>query len=140
IADWLRPRMAELAGVMAFPSLPPSLGASIRSQPVEVVIVTSDEYPELDRVVNNIIDKAQDNPGLQNLETDLKLNKPELRVDVHRDRAADAGVPVETIGRTMETMLGGRQVTRFKQNGEQYDVLVQVAAQARNNPRDISNI
>ncbi len=140
IADWLRPRMAALPGVMAFPSLPPSLGAGIRSKPVELVIVTSDQYTELEKVVDNIIDKARDNPGLQNIETDLKLNKPELRVDVRRDRAADAEVPVETIGRTMETMLGGRQVTRFKQNGEQYDVLVQVAANERNNPRDISNI
>ncbi|HEY9397893.1 MAG TPA: efflux RND transporter permease subunit [Burkholderiales bacterium] len=140
IAAWLRPRMSALPGIMAFPSLPASLGASIRSKPVEIVIVTSDEYTDLERVVNNIIDKAQDNPGLQNLETDLKLNKPELRVDVLRDRAADAGVPVEIIGRTMETMLGGRQVTRFKQNGEQYDVLVQVGASERNNPRDISNI
>jgi multidrug efflux pump len=140
IAAWLRPRMSALPGIMAFPSLPASLGASIRSKPVEIVIVTSDEYTDLERVVNNIIDKAQDNPGLQNIETDLKLNKPELRVDVLRDRAADAGVPVEIIGRTMETMLGGRQVTRFKQNGEQYDVLVQVGASERNNPRDISNI
>jgi len=140
VADWLRPRMAALPGVMAFPSLPPSLGASIRSKPVEIVIVTSAEYPELERVVERIMDRAAQNPGLQNLETDLVLNKPELRVDVRRDRAADAGVPVETIGRTMETMLGGRQVTRFKMNGEQYDVLVQVAASERNNPRDISNI
>jgi multidrug efflux pump len=79
-------------------------------------------------------------PGLLNIETDLKLNKPELKVRVERDRAMDAGVQVEAVGRTMETMLGGRQVTRFKQLGEQYDVLVQMAPGDRASPNDISNI
>ena len=60
IAAWLRPRMSALPGIMAFPSLPASLGASIRSKPVEIVIVNSDEYTDLERVVNNIIAKAQD--------------------------------------------------------------------------------
>ncbi len=69
------------------------------------------------------------NPGLTNVDTDLKLNKPELSVAVDREKAADIGVSVETVGRTLETMLGGRQVTRFKQDGEQYDVIVQVARQ-----------
>jgi multidrug efflux pump len=50
------------------------------------------------------------------------------------------GVPVETIGRTLETMLGGRQVTRFKREGEQYDVIVQVADVGRTNPDDIREI
>jgi multidrug efflux pump len=50
------------------------------------------------------------------------------------------GVPVETIGRTLETLLGGRQVTRFKRDGEQYDVIVQVANVDRSNPDDIRDI
>jgi multidrug efflux pump len=64
----------------------------------------------------------------------LKLNKPEIKVTVNRDKAADVGAEVETIGRTLETMLGGRQVTRFKQEGKQYDVIVQVADVERVNP------
>jgi multidrug efflux pump len=50
------------------------------------------------------------------------------------------GVQVDTIGRTLETFLGGRQVTRFKRDGEQYDVIVQVADADRRNPSDISDI
>lgn len=74
------------------------------------------------------------------MDTDLKLNKPELAVTVNRDKSSDTGVQIETVGRTLETMLGGRQVTRFKQNGEQYDVLVQVADADRSTPSDIRDI
>src|SRR3546814_5119161 len=71
--------------------------------------------------------EAEKNPGLVNLDSDLRLNKPQLDVEVDRERVADTGVGVLTLGRTLETLLGGRQVTRLNQNGEQYDVLVQVA-------------
>jgi multidrug efflux pump len=59
---------------------------------------------------------------------------------VDRDKASDTGVQIETIGRTLETMLGGRQVTRFKRDAEQYDVIVQTTGEDRATPRDISGI
>jgi len=61
-------------------------------------------------------------------------------VIVNRDKAMDTGVQIETVGRTLETMLGGRQVTRFKREGEQYDVIVQVADIDRATPSDIRDI
>jgi len=78
-------------------------------------------------------------PGVQNLQIDLRLNTPEVRVNINRDKLSDVGVGVDTVGRTLETMLGGRQVTRFKKDGEQYDVLVQVAPIDRTTPADISD-
>jgi len=68
------------------------------------------------------------------------LNKPELNMEVDRERAADMGVPVDAIARAVETMMGGRQVTRFKREGEQYDVIVQTAATGRDTPQDIEKI
>jgi multidrug efflux pump len=68
------------------------------------------------------------------------MNTPELRVEVDRDKLADLGVDVANVGRTIETMLGGRQVTRFKQDGEQYEVVVQMAPRERTSPSDISGI
>jgi multidrug efflux pump len=140
VANEVQPKLLGLPGVLAFTLLPPSLGQGFRSRPVEFVIVTSGSYQELDEAVNRIVADAQKNPGLQNIDTDLRLNKPEFKVQVDRDRAADAGVAVDTVGRTMETMLGGRQVTRYKQNAEQYDVIVQMLPGDRANPNDISNI
>jgi multidrug efflux pump len=136
----LAPKLGSLPGVMAFPILPQSLGQSPRAKPVEVVIVSSSSYEELERIVDRVMARAQKNPNLLNLETDLRLNKPEIKVQVDRNRAADAGVQVEAVGRALETMLGGRQVTRFKQSGEQYDVIVQMVPADRANPEDISNI
>jgi len=140
VANEVRPKLFGLPGVLAFAMLPPSLGQGFRSRPVEFVVVTSGSYEELDRAVGQIVADAQKNPGLQNVDTDLRLNKPEFKVQVDRDRAADAGVAVDTVGRTMETMLGGRQVTRYKQNAEQYDVIVQMLPADRADPNDISDI
>ncbi|MBT9522663.1 MAG: efflux RND transporter permease subunit [Dechloromonas sp.] len=140
IAKELFPKFAAIPGVMAFPVTPPSLGQSPRERPVNFVVVTAAPYEELQKVTGEILAEVAKNPSLTNVDTDLKLNKPELSVDVKRDKAADMGVPVETIGRTLETFLGGRQVTRFKRDGEQYDVIVQVAEVERRNPEDIRDI
>jgi multidrug efflux pump len=70
----------------------------------------------------------------------LKLNKPQLSVDIDREKAAALGIDVEVIGRTLETLLGGRQVTRFKREGKQYDVVVQLEAKDRSTPADLTSI
>ncbi len=136
----LFPKFMGIPGVLAFPVLPPSLGQSPRERPVNFVIVTSASYPELHEMTGKILDEMAKNPGFVNVDTDLKLNKPELSVVVNRDKAMDTGVQIETVGRTLETMLGGRQVTRFKREGEQYDVIVQVTDADRTTPSDISDI
>ncbi len=136
----LFPKFMGIPGVLAFPITPPSLGQSPRERPINFVIVTSAGYAELQQVTTAFLGELAKNPGLTNVDTDLKLNKPELSVVVNRDKAADLGVPVETLGRTLETMLGGRQVTRFKKDGEQYDVIVQVADVDRATPDDIRDI
>ncbi len=139
VARELAPKLQALPGVLAFPLNPPSLGGS-RGSPVQFVLMTQAPYPELQVMVEKIMEEARRNPGLVNVDTDLRLNQPELRVGVNREKLADVGVPVETVGRTLETLLGGRVVTRFKRGGEQYDVIVQVADADRTNPRDITDI
>jgi multidrug efflux pump len=136
----LNQRMASLPGVIGFAVNPPSLGQSPRALPIEFVIMAQVPYPELDRIVNQFVAEMGRYPGVQNLQTDLRLNTPELRVDVNRDKLGDLGISVQTVGLTLQSMLGGRQVTRFKKDGEQYDVVVQVAPRDRTRPNDISDI
>jgi multidrug efflux pump len=136
----LFPKFMGIPGVLAFPVLPPSLGQSPRERPINFVIVTSASYAELEQMTGRILEEVAKNPGFTNVDTDLKLNKPELSVIVNRDKSMDTGVQIETVGRTLETMLGGRQVTRFKREGEQYDVIVQVADADRATPSDIRDI
>jgi multidrug efflux pump len=139
IAAELGPRMFGLPGVLAFPINPPSLGQSFRNPPVQFVVQGS-SYEELEQIVDALLERARANPGLMNLDSDLKLNKPQLNVRLDRDKVADMGIQVDEVGRTLETLLGGRQVTRFKREGEQYDVIVQLEAHDRSDPADIKAI
>jgi multidrug efflux pump len=140
IAEELRPKLFGVPGILAFPSNPPPLGQSVRDKPISFVIQTTQSYDKLQELVDKMMEKAQAFPGFTNLDTDLKLNTPQLNLSVDRDKAADLGVQVEALGRTLETMLGGRQVTRFKRDGEQYDVMVQIANVDRRNPEDLRRI
>ena len=140
IARELAPKIAALPGISAFPITPPSLGQGFRERPINYVIVTGDSYENLSRVVRQFQDKLAQNPGFVQVDTDLRLNKPEIRMDVDRERAADMGVTVDAIARTVETMLGGRTVTRYKRDGEQYDVVVQTVSSNRSTPEDIDRL
>jgi multidrug efflux pump len=140
IAEELRPALAAIPGAMVFVLNPPSLGQSFRSTPIDYIVMSQVSYPDLARIVDRMLEEVRaKHPFVQNLQTDLRLNTPEVRVNIKRDKLSDIGVPVDTLGRTLETYLGGRQVTRFKQAGEQYDVIVQAAAADRMVPADISD-
>jgi multidrug efflux pump len=140
LAQELQPKLFSIPGILAFPGSPPPLGQSARDKPISFVIQTSQSYEKLQELVDAMMAKASEYPGFNNLESDLKLNTPQITVEVDREKAADVGVEIETLGRTLETMLGGRQVTRFKRDGEQYDVIVQVAGVDRSNPDDLRRI
>jgi multidrug efflux pump len=128
-----------MPGVLAFPNNPPSLGQNFRSQPVQFV-VQGTSYEQLDENINRILARARQNPGLINLDSDLKLNKPQLKVEVDREKVVAVGAETSAIGRTLESLLGGRQVTRFKREGKQYDVIVRLEDQARRQPTDLTSI
>ncbi|WP_119460286.1 efflux RND transporter permease subunit [Rhodospirillaceae bacterium SYSU D60014] len=136
----LQPKMFRIPGILAFPNNPPSLGQSARSSPIEFVIQTSGTYRELQDYVDRLTAEALKNPGLLNVDSDLRLNKPQLDIDLDREKVADVGAGVETVGRTLESLLGGRQVTRFERNGEQYDVIVQVGEENRRTPDVLNSI
>ncbi|HEY4555577.1 MAG TPA: efflux RND transporter permease subunit, partial [Lysobacter sp.] len=136
----LFPQFMGIPGIMAFPTLPPPLGQQGFGQPVSFVVQSTGTWEELGETVGKLMAKMAENPRLTNPDTDLKLDKPQLKIDVNRDRVAAVGSNVATVGRTLESMLGGRNVTRFKMGSEQYDVIVQVEDADRRTPGDLSNI
>ena len=140
LARDLLPKMSSLPGVNAFPITPPSLGQGFRSRPVEFVVQTSDSYANLARVAQQMLAEMAKNPGIVQPDIDLQLNKPEIFVEVDRNRAADMGVSVDAVARTVETMLGGRAVTRYKRDADQYDVIVQTESRGRTTPEDIERL
>ena len=128
ITDELRPKFASIPGAIAFPINPPSLGQSFRSTPIEFVVMSQVPYPELQRIVDRFLEEVRKYPGRAE-----PADRPAAQhAGSARRRSTATSFPtsasrVDTVGRTLETMLGGRQVTRFKRDGEQYDVIVQVA-------------
>jgi multidrug efflux pump len=140
ITQSLAPRMfKEMPGVLAFPINPPSLGQNFRNQPVQFV-VQGVSYEALDQLTQKLLARARRNPKLLNVDSDLKLNKPQLAINVDREKVAAVGAEVDAIGRTLETLLGGRQVTRFKREGKQYDVIVRLEDKDRTQPADLTSI
>ena len=140
IAQSLFQAFSDIAGLMAFPITPPPLGQTRFGQPVSFVVQSTGTWEDLDDIVSKLLAKMAENSQLTNPDSDLKLNKPELRVDINREKVAVVGASVDTVGRTLETMLGGRNVTRFKMGTEQYDVIVQIDDDSRRTPGDLSNI
>ncbi len=141
VAKELMPKFMGLAGVNAFPVNPPSLGQSPRSKPVEFVIMAQVPYEVIQQYVNRMQDEMRKRPDLYvNIDSDLRMNTPEVRLQVNRDKVLDVGANIDAVGRTLETMLGGRLVTRFKRDGDQYDVIVQTRAEDRTSPDRISEI
>ncbi len=140
VAQSVFPAFSKIAGIMAFPVTPPPLGVRDFGQPVNFVVQSTQSWEELQLIVQRMLKKMDENPSLTNPDSDLELNKPELKIDMNREKIAAVGSSVDAVGRTLETMLGGRNVTRFKKGTEQYDVIVQVEEWARQTPGDLSNI
>jgi multidrug efflux pump len=108
-------------------------GARI-AKPVQFVI-GGGTYEELAAWRDTLVKAIEaDNPGLIGLDWDYKETKPQLRVQIDYDRAADLGVKVGTIGRTLETMLGSRKVTTYIDAGEEYDVILEGERDAQRTP------
>ena len=139
IVQALFPRLISIPGVLAFVINPPSLGGSFSSSPVEYVL-QGETYEELNQAVGTVMGEASKLGYMINLDTDLRLNKPQLDLTIDRERAAGLGVSVTDIGLTLETFLGGRIVTNFKRGTKQYDCILQMKPSSRSAPDDIREI
>ena len=140
IIEELRERFADLSGVRIIPIMRQGFGAG-RDQPFQLVIGGAGTYQELAEWRDILLDKlAQDNPGLINIDTDYKETQPQLEVHIDYDRAAALGVNINTIGRTLETMLGSRRVTTYLDDGEEYDVILESEKLDKRTPSSMNNI
>ena len=136
----IRKLVDKLPGAVAMVFLPPSL--AIRSSGSGLaVILSGTSYEDLSTWQDLIINKVnKENPRILGLRSDFFPGKPKIRITIDRDRAADLGVSLQTIGNTLETMLGSRIVTSFVERGEEYNVILQGAARDRATPSDLQNI
>jgi multidrug efflux pump len=139
IIQELFPQLLAIPGVLAFVINPPSIAADFTLTPVQYVL-QGDSYEELNQAVNIMMAEASQLGYLINLDSDLKLNKPQLDIHIDRERASGLGVSVADIGSTLETFLGGKIVSDFKRGTKQYDVILQVKPEDRATPDAIRNL
>ena len=136
----LNQKFAQLPGVRMFASMRSSFGRRNQSsRPVQFVI-GGGSYEELAAWRDIMLERVGDHPGFIGLQADLEEKTPQLRVEIDRTRASDLGVSIETIGQTLSTMLGSRRVTTYQDRGEEYDVILQVRREDRQQPNDLTNI
>jgi len=139
IMDDVRGRVADLPGVRAFPVMRQGFGRSIQ-KPVQFVI-GGGTYAELAEWRDILLERIEaDNPGLLGIDWDYKETKPQLQVAIDYDRAAELGVTISHIGRTLETMLGSRRVTTYIDAGEEYDVILEGERDTQRTPTNLQNI
>ncbi len=131
--------MKQLVGVKAFTVMRRGLGQRGIEQPVQFVIGGS-SYEELVQWRDIILDKARQNQNLISVDADYKETKPQLMLVIDKNRAADLGVSIQEIGRTLETLLGSRRVTTFLHRGEEYDVMLEGEDQDYRTPADLASI
>lgn len=135
----IREITSDLPGVTISPVMRSGFGGGTR-KPVQFVIGggTFDQLREWRDILLAAID--EDNPGLINIDHDYKETKPQLRVEIDRNSAGDLGVTVGNVGRTLETIFGSRLVTRYVEEGEEYDVILEGERSAQRTPSDMSNL
>ncbi|KAF1694252.1 efflux RND transporter permease subunit [Pseudoxanthomonas koreensis] len=136
VVDRLRAEFAKLPGVQVRANVPGGLVGS-RGQRYQLVLGGPD-YAELAQWRDRVLQRMESNPGIQDPDSDYKETRPQMRVEIDHDRAADLGVSVQEIGRTLETMMGSRQVTTYVDNGEEYDVMLQAGRENRVDPSDLA--
>lgn len=138
VAAELQTHLNDLRGVRVRTQVGGGLVRS-QGQPFQIVL-GGPEYAEIAQWRDRMLLRMADNPGLVGTDSDYKETRPQMRVNIDRQRAADLGVSVTAIGSALETMMGSRRVTTFVDNGEEYDVLVQAGREGRASPADLAAI
>lgn len=131
--------LGEIPGIRANAVMRQGLSGGRIGPPVQFVIAGSD-YAELAEWGQQLLARAETIPGLARLDLDYKPTQPQITIQIDRDRAADLGISLASIGRTLDLMLGGRSVTTFIDRGEEYDVILEGRSDQRRTPGDISNL
>jgi multidrug efflux pump len=133
-------KVAAISGIQTFPILPPALPGG-GTFPVEVVIASTAETPEILGFVQRLQETATESglfafPPL----VDVKIDQPESQIEIDRDKVAELGLDLETVGRDLAAAVGGNFVNRFSVGGRSYKVIPQLLRTERLNPEQLKDI
>ena len=132
-------KIVSVPETVAFPISPQSIRVSSYNKPVQMVILGS-TYEELEEIQSKVINKLRKNRNLSRLESDYSRNKPEIKLQINKNKAKDLGVSTESIGKTLETLYGGKTVTKFNKLGKEYPIILQQYLTDRRSQEGLSKI
>ena len=138
----LREAIGQVVSVpetFAFPISPQSIRVSSYNNPVQMVIYGT-SYEELEEIQKNVLRELRKNRNMSRIESDYTKNKPEVKLITNKNRANDLGVSTENIGRTLETLYGGKRVTTFSKEGREYPIILQQYLADRRDKDGLSKI
>ncbi|MGC9452117.1 MAG: efflux RND transporter permease subunit [Oceanipulchritudo sp.] len=130
--------MGEVEGAIAIPILPKAVSVGF-GQPFQLV-VTNPSLQDLAGFSQQLANRLRQEGFLSNVRSTFEINKPELRIEIDRNRAGTLGVSVEDISRTLQVLFGGQDVSEIKRDGKQYEVIVQLERENRLTPTDLERI
>jgi multidrug efflux pump len=140
IKNQLFPQLWSIPGVMAFPATTSPLPGTSGFTPIEFVLKTTTSYPDLYKANNKLMAAIRKWGKLTNVDTDLKIDKPETLVTIHRNKAADLGIPMNIISNSLNVFLGKPIINWFDYKGRAYQVLPRVYQKYRNKPSSLYNL
>ncbi len=132
-------KIVTVPETVAFPISPQSIRISSYNKPVQMVLL-GNSYEELEKKQNEIISVLRKNKNLSRIESDYSRNKPEIKLSINKNKAKDLGVSTESIGKTLETLYGGKTVTKFNKLGKEYPIILQQYLVDRRNKEGLTKI
>ncbi len=132
-------RIVTVPQTLAFPISPQSIRVSNYNKPVQMVILGS-TYEELEITQSKVLGMMRRNGNLSRIESDYSRNKPEVKLVINKNKAKDLGISTQSIGQTLETLYGGKTVTKFNKLGKEYPIILQQYLKDRKDKESLSKI
>ena len=139
ISRSLFPELGKISAIRAIAIAPSGLGLRGSRTPLRIVVGGPD-YASVQAWADALVEAAEDNPGLRDIEIDFEQNQPQVDISIDRERADDLGISVEAVATTLQTMLASREVTTYVDRGREYSVILQAEDDDRRTPSDLTNI
>ncbi len=128
--------VSGITGLRAFPVLPPPLPGAGQFD-VEFVLTSSESPEEMAAVAGQLVGAAFGSGKFLFADADLKIDLPQTRIEIDREKVADMGLDLASVGRDLAIMLSGGYVNRFNYDGRSYKVIPQVADASRATPEEL---
>ena len=132
-------KIVTVPQALAFPISPQSIRVSSYNKPVQMVIY-GNTYEELKDIQSKVIRNLRKNKNLSRIESDYSTNKPEVKLEINKNKAKDLGISAQAIGQTLETLYGGKTVTKFNKLGKEYPIILQQYLEDRKDKESLSKI